>query len=61
MIGKSCVGDGGWQNYLIFQPVFNNFTTAGGDTILAWGSKGLSRESIKPPATLGYSLAPKLT
>ena len=31
-----------------------------GDHILAWKSKGLSDESIKPPATSNNSLAPSL-
>ena len=31
------------------------------DRVLSWQSKGLSNESIKPPATSNYSLNPKLS
>ena len=49
------------QNYLVFKPLFKSFTTATGiDRILAWKSKGLSEESIKPSATLDNGLTPKL-
>ena len=30
------------------------------ETIIAWQSKGLSNEKIKPPTTLNNSLSPKL-
>ena len=59
-IGKSYFGDG-TQNYLVFQPLYRYFKViTNTDYISSWKSKGLSTESIKPPATSDNSLNPKL-
>ena len=61
-IGRPCFGDDGSQNYLVFQPLVKYFTApTTSDKILAWKSKGLSKEGIKPPAISDNSLAPRLT
>lgn len=56
--GKNHFVDDNWtQKYLVFQQVYNYFKTPRNkDTIMAWKSKGLLNESIKPPATSGDSL-----
>ena len=49
------------QNYLVFQPINKYFKMiTNTDYISSWTSKGLSAESIKPPATSDNSLAPSL-
>ena len=50
------------QKYLLFHPIFNSFGMATGDIKknVAWKSKGLSSESLKPPSAHGNSLAQKL-
>ena len=47
------------QNQLVFQPMQRNLTTiANTKYISEWKPKGLSDESIKPPATSDNSLSP---
>ena len=54
----------GKQNYLVFLPKRKYFKLNSVafiiDCVLSWQSKGLSNESIKPPATSNNSLNPKL-
>ena len=62
-IGKSHFEEDGVQNYLVFQPLnkyFKVITNASTKYISSWQSKGLSDESIKPPATSDYKLNPKV-
>ena len=60
-IGKSNFGEDGTQNYLVFQSMYRYFKmTTNTDYISSWKSKGLSAESIKPPATSDNSLTPAL-
>ena len=62
-IGKSHFEEDGTQNYLVFQPLnkyFKVITNANTKYISSWQSKGLSDESIKPPATSDYKLNPKV-
>ena len=62
-IGKSHFEEDGVQNYLVFQPLnkyFKVITNANTKYISSWQSKGLSDESIKPPATSDYKLNPKV-
>ena len=62
-IDKSHFEDG-TQNYLVSRPIIRYFklntiiTVA--DYVLSWKSKGLSAESIKPPATSDNSLTSTL-
>ena len=59
-IGKSHFEDG-TQNYLLFQPINKYFKViTNTDYVSSWKSKGLSAESIKPPATSDNSLTPAL-
>ena len=61
-IGKSYFEEDGLQNYLVFQPLkkyFKVISNANGKYISSWQSKGLSDETIKPPATSDNSLNPK--
>ena len=52
----------GTQAYLIFQPLYRYFKTITNTSyILSWKSRGLSNESIKPPATYDNSLTPELS
>ena len=45
----------------MFQPIYRCFKKIGNtDHISVWKSKGVSDESIKPPATSDNSLAPSL-
>ena len=63
-IGKSHFEEDGVQNYLVFQPLnkyFKVITSANTKYISSWQSKGLSDETIKPPATSDNSLNPKLS
>ena len=52
------------QNYLVFLPINKYFKLHSladdADCVLSWQSKGLSDESIKPPATTNSSLTPEL-
>ena len=60
-IGKSHFEEDGTQNYFVFQPInkyFKLITNTG--YVSSWKSKGLSSESIKPPATSDNSLTPAL-
>ena len=43
--------------------IFNTFTRSAGltETIVAWKSRELSNENIRPPTALNYGLSPKLT
>ena len=61
-IGKSDFEEDGTQNYLVFQPI-NKYlkVVANSDYVASWNSKGLSAESIKPPATSNNSLTPALS
>ena len=60
-IGKSHFEEDGTQNYLVFQPMYRCFKViTNNDYISSWKSKGLSAESIKPPATYDNSLTPTL-
>ena len=62
-IGKSHFEEDGVQNYLVFQPRIRYFkvnTITNTDYVSSWKSKGLSAESIKPPATSDNSLTPRL-
>ena len=63
--GKQYFGEGsGKQNYLVFLPINKYFklnsVVDAADYVLSWQSKGLSDESIKPPATSDNSLNPEL-
>ena len=50
------------QNYLVFQPISKYFKViASTDHVSSWKSKGLSAETIKPPATSDNSLPPALS
>ena len=52
----------GTQNYLVFHPMCRYFKViTNTDHISSWKSKGLSAESIKPPATSDNSLTPALS
>ena len=56
-IGKSHFEEDGVQNYLVFQPIIRYFKIiANTKYISSWQSKGLSDETIKPPATSDKSL-----
>ena len=60
-IGKSHFDEDGSQNYSVFQPIIRYFKlVANTDYVVSWKSKGLSAESIKPPATSDNSLTPRL-
>ena len=60
-IGKSHFEENGTQNYLVFQPINKYFkVTSNTDHVSSWKFKGLSPESIKPPATSDNSLTPAL-
>ena len=64
--GKQYFHEGdGKQNDLVFLPIckYLKLNTIVGviDRVLSWQSKGLSNESIKPPATSDNSLNPKLS
>ena len=60
-IGSNLEEDG-TQNYLVFHPMYRYFKViTNTDYISSWKSKGLSAESIKPPATSDNSLTPALS
>ena len=59
-IGRSHFEEDGVQNYLVFQPIHKYFKSVNINNewyITSWKSKGLSEESIKPPATSDNSLS----
>ena len=57
---KSHFEEDGTQNYLVFQPINRYFIViANTDYVSSW--KGLSAETIKPPATSDNSLTPALS
>ena len=62
--GKSHFEEDDVQNYLIFQPIIRYFKVNTivnvTDYVLSWKSKGLSYETIKPPATSDNSLTPTI-
>ena len=61
-IGKSHFEEDGTQNCLVFQPIIKNFEViTNTDYVSSWKSKGLSAESIKPPATSDNSLTPAVS
>ena len=58
-IGKSHFEEDGTQNYLVFQPINRYFKVIANTLyISSWKSKGLSDETINPPATSDNSLTP---
>ena len=62
--GKNYFDEDGALNYLVFQPInkyFKVITTNATNYVSSWKSKGLSDESIKPPATSDNSLNPELS
>ena len=58
--GKSYfVDNDGAEDYLVFQPINKYFKMISNTKyISSWKSKGLSDESIKPPATSDNSISP---
>ena len=51
-MGKSHFGDGGTQNYLVFQPMYKYFRLiTNTSNILWWQSQGLSNENFDHPNT----------
>ena len=61
-IGKSHFEEDGTQNYLVFQPINRYFKViADTDYVSLWKSKGLSAETIKPPAKSDNSLTPEVS
>ena len=57
--GKSHFEEDRAQNYLVFQPINRYFKVIDNKNyISSWKSKGLSDETIKPPATSDNSLTP---
>ena len=60
-IDKSHFDEDGTQNYLAFQPINKYFKViTSTDYVSSWKSKGLSSESIKPPAISDNILTPAL-
>ena len=58
-IGKSHFEEDGAENYLVFQPINRYFKViANTKYTYKWKSKGLSDETIKPPATPDNNLSP---
>ena len=61
VIGKSHFEEDGTQNYLVFQPINKYFKViTNTDYVSSWKSKGLSAETINPPATSDNILTPRL-
>ena len=61
-IGKSHFAEDGVQNYLVFQPLNKYFKViASTNYVSKWQSKGLSDETIKPPATSDNSHNPQVS
>ena len=57
--GKNYFEEGGAQNYFVYQLMQRYFNViANTKYISSWKSKGLSDETIKPPATSDNSLSP---
>ena len=56
--GKSHFEEDGTENYLVFQLLNKYFKIINKKYISSWQSKGLSDETIKPPATSDNSLTP---
>ena len=62
-IGKSHFEEDVIQNCLVFQPIISYFkvnTITNTDYVSSWKSKGLSAETIKPPARSDNNLSPEL-
>ena len=60
--GKSHFEEDVKQNYLVFQPINKYFKViTSTDHVSSWKFKGLSAETIKPPATSDNSLTPVLS
>ena len=60
-IGKRHFEEDGVQNYLVFQLVYRHFKFITNTNLIPeWISKGLSSESINPPATYDNSLTPAI-
>ena len=58
-LGRSHFKEDGAQNYLVFQPINKYFKIKTNTKyISSWQSKGLSDETIKPPATSNNNLTP---
>ena len=58
-IGKSHFEEDATQTYFVFQPLNKHFEVVANIAyVLSWESKGLSGETIKPPATSDNSLTP---
>ena len=58
-IGKCHFEEDGAQNYLVFQPIKRYFKIIANSKLTSsWRSKGLSDETIKPPAASDNSLTP---
>ena len=61
-ISDSHVEEDGTQNYLVFQPLSKYFNMIANTVyVSSWKSKGLSAETIKPPATSDNSLTPAVS
>ena len=61
-IGNSHFEEDGLQNYLVFQPLNKYFKIiASTNYVSSWQYKGLSDETVKPPATSDNSLNPKVS
>ena len=61
-IGKSYFEEDGVQNFLVFQPLNKYFKVIASINYFSlWQSKGLSDETMKPPATSDNSLNPKVS
>ena len=64
-IDKNHFDEDGTPNYLLFQPTIKYFKVNAiigiTDYVLSWQSKGLSANTIKPPATSDNSLAPAIS
>ena len=57
-IDKKYFGEGGTQNYLVFQSIHRYFKITNKKYISSWKSEGLSDETITPYATSHNSLTP---
>ena len=62
VIVKSNFEEGGTKNHLVFQSLNKYFKIITNTKyILSWQTRGLSEETIKPPAMSDYKLNPKLS
>ena len=59
--GKNHFEEEGTQSYLVFQPLNKYLKIIANTKTSPWQSKGLSAETIKPPATSDYKLNPQLS